>query len=357
MKRNYYFSIIFFAMILLLIACKSEIKEDNILVEEAVPKEIIVTDSLYVLATEDFFELNLVDTLAQGFLEKSHTKIIWENGGTKKQLIDKLAESSFISYPDLVLGLSNVFQTELDSLDIFRKLDDLYFSKVRSNNRFDKDKRFVPYQYSYLALIKKSSNKSEMPISFGVMQKEEYFDKIIIPDALNTEIGRALFNSIEGVFKFHGYAACWNRIKGSIFLIVDDEKEAFDKFWEYDDKYLFYPVTKVIDGYAAGYPQTMDYSYMAEGSYKLIHSSAITKRCKNSTKAEVFLLWLHRPETQSLIVKATNWYPIVEVASKSEGHRIIDYPKTVMNNKINQKVVAKYLSEWLDFWKIYKAKF
>ncbi len=357
MKKLLYFNFILFGVVILLISCKSKNIEEQIEINDNECKEIVINDTLHVLATEDFFELNLIDSLTQKFLAKSNTLLKWENGGTKKQIIDKLAESSFRDYPDIVLGLSNVFQTELDSLDIFRSLDDLYFSKVRSNNRFDKQKRFVPYQYSYLALIKKSSNQSELPISFGVLQDEEYFDKVIIPDALGTEIGRALFNNIEGVFKFHGYAACWNRIRGSIFLIVDDEKEAFDKFWDYDDKFIFYPVTKVVEGYESGYPQTMNFTYMAEGTYKLIHSAAITYRCKNNKKAEVFLLWLLRPETQSSIVKATNWYPILEVAPKSQGHRIIDYPNIVMNNKINQKVVAKYLSEWLDFWKTYKEKF
>lgn len=359
MKKIYPLILICLVTFLLLLSCKSEQPEVNNTIKtkkKKTAKKIIVKDTLRVLVSNDFVELNLIDSLSQGFLEESNTKILWENGGNKKDIIEKLATSSFENYPDLVLGLSNVFLTELDSLDIFRSLDNVYFSKVRSNNRFDKKKRFVPYQYSYLALIKKSSNKSKMPISFGELQEEDYFDKVIIPDALGTEIGRALFNNIEGIFKFHGYAACWNRIRGSIFAVVDDEKEAFDRFWDEDDKFIFYPVTKVIAGYEAGYPQTMDFSYMSEGSYKIIHSAAITKRCMNETKAEVFLLWLHKSETQSLIVKATNYYPIVEVAAKSQGHRIIDYPKNVMNNKINQKVVAKYLSEWLDFWKVYKGK-
>lgn len=337
-------------------SCSREEKgaRDN-LVE--VQEKKIVSDSLYVLASNDFFSVALIDSLSQRFLKDSNTQLIWENAGSKKELIDKLAESDFYNYPDLVMGLSNTFLTELDSLDIFRELDDLYFSKVRSNNRFDKQKRFVPYQYSYLALIKKTSNPSIPPTSFGVMQKEEYFDKIIISDALSTEVGRALFNNIEGLFKFHGYAACWNRIKGSLYAITDTEEEAFNLFWENDDKYLFQVVTKVIEGYEAGYQPTMDFTYMTEGSYKLINSTAITKRCQNNTKAEVFLLWLHKPDIQSLIVKNTNWYPIVEVAKKSPGHKIIDYPEVVMNSKINQRVVAKYLADWLDYWKIYREKF
>jgi len=356
MKKTLLFSFIIFAVVLVITACKVNVNQEPV-VNEEVKQIIIPKDTLQVLATEEFFALSLIDSLSQKFLEESQTKLEWENGGTKKQIIDKLATASFHTYPDVVLGLSNVFYTELDSLEIFRSLENVFFSKVRSNNRFDKKMRYVPYQYSYLALIKKASDKSIMPSSFGVMQKVEYFDKIIISDAIETESGRAFFNNIEGIFKFHGYASCLNRIKGSLFLIMDDEKEAFEKFWEHDDKYIFYPVTKVIEGYEAGYPSTMDFTYMAEGSYKLIHSAAITNRCKNKTKAEVFLLWLHKPETQSLIVKSTNWYPIVEVAPKSEGHRIIDYPKTVMNNKINPKVVKRYLSEWLDYWKIYKRKF
>ena len=343
-------------MILLIIACKSE-KQDNNVIQEDKPEEIIITDTLRILASDDFFEFNLADSLSQQFIEKNRIQLVWENGGNKKQLIEKLANSNYHDYPDVVLGLSNVFKTELDSLDIFQPLDDLYFSKVRSNNRFDQKKRFVPYEYSYLSLIKKSSNNSVLPISFGELQKEDYFDKIIISDAIDTEFGRALFNNIEGIFKFHGYAACWNRIRGSIFQIEDDDNEAFDKFWKYDDKYIFYPVTKVIDGYEPGYPPTMAYTYMSEGSYRIIHSAAITKGCQNTGKAEVFLLWLHKPQTQSLIVNTTNWYPILEIATKSEGHRIIDYPKTVMNNKINDKVVTKYLSQWLDYWKNYREKF
>ncbi len=342
--------------LLLLISCKNKTESETFVVKEE-SQQISATDSLHVLATEEFFELALIDSLSQKFLEESKTKLIWENGGSKKEIIDKLAESDFLNYPDLVLGLSNVFYTELDSLDIFRSLKDVYFSNVRSNNRFDKSKRFVPYQYSYLALIKKTSNKNSMPKSFGVMQKEEYFDKIIICDAIETEYGRALFNQIEGIFKFHGYASCWNRIKGGIFSIEDNENDAWGNFWKHDDKYIFHPVTDVIHGYEAGYPPTMEYIYMAEGSYKMIHSAAITQRCKNITKAEVFLLWLHKLDTQSFIVKNTNWYPIIEYADKSEGHRVIDFPTKVINHKINQRVVEKYLAEWLDYWKIYKRNF
>ena len=356
MKTKNLIVLIFICLLFVLTGCKAEANEEGSLDKEF-SSQVTVTDTLRVLATEDFFDLNLTDSLSIRFLEESQTKLLWENGGSKKHIIDMLAESSFYTYPDLVLGLSNVFYTELDSLEIFSNLDDIFFSKVRSNNRFDKKKRFVPYQYSYLALLKKSTNKMPLPISFGVMQKEEYFDKIIISDAIETEMGRALFNNIEGVFKFHGYAACWNRIRGSIYEIANDENEAFDLFWDNEDKFIFQTVTKVIEGYEPGYAPTMDFAYMSEGSYKLIHSAAITNRCQSKVKAEVFLLWLHKPETQSLIVKLTNWYPILEVASKSEGHRIIDYPKTVMNNKINQRVVSKYLADWLDYWKKYREKF
>lgn len=340
----------------LCLACQKR-KEENKVTQEVDLIKDVVTDSLYVLATDDFFNLSLTDSLSQRFMDESQTKLIWENGGDKKEIIDRLAESNFQNYPDLILGLSNVFLTELDSLDIFLELPDIFFSNVRSNNNFDKQRRFLPYQYSYLALIKKTSDRSSLPTSFGVMQKEEYFDKIIISDAISTEIGRALFNNIEGIFKFHGYAACWNRIKGALYRITDTEEEAFDLFWDNDDKYIFQVVTKVIEGYEAGYSPTMAFTYLTEGSYKLIHSTAITQRCRNKTKAEVFLLWLHKAEIQSLIVKSTNWYPIVETATKSQGHRIIDYPDLVMNSKINQKVVAKYLADWLDYWKIYREKF
>lgn len=354
MKKVFY--IIAVIILLLVLSCKKDNNNNNQIIKEYNIQEIIITDTLRILASEDFFELNLVDSLSQQFLDENRIKLIWENGGNKKELINKLANSNYHAYPDLVLGLSNVFRTELDSLDIFESLDDLYFSKVRSNNRFDKRKRFLPYEYSYLSLIKKSSDNSVLPISFGVLQKEEYFDKLIISDAIDTEFGRALFNNIEGIFKFHGYAACWNRIQGSIFEIVDDDKQAFEQFWKYDDKYIFYPVTKVIEGYEHGFAPTMAFSYMSEGSYKIIHSVAITRGCQNRGSAEIFLLWLHKAQTQSLIVKANNWYPIVETASKSEGHRIIDYPKTIMNNKINQKVVEQYLSQWLDYWKRYREK-
>ncbi len=347
--------LILIVILLIILACAKKEEVEVHVIETS--DEIVVSDTLYILATKDFFELSLVDSISHCFLEDSKTLLIWENGGNKKEIIDKLAESSFYHYPDVVMGLSNVFLTELDSLGIFQELDNVFFSNVRSNNRFDKNKRFVPYQYSYLALLKKTSNPDILPNSFGVMQKEEYFDKIIIPDALSTETGRALFNNIEGIFKFHGYAACWNRIKGSLYTITESEEEAFDIFWEKDDKYLFAPVTKIIEGYEPGYKATMDFTYLSEGSYKLIHSVAITQRCRNNEKAEVFLLWLHKPESQSLIVKKTNWYPILEIAEKSPGHRIVDYPEVVMNSKINQKIVSKYLADWLDYWKIYREKF
>lgn len=347
-----------FAIVLLLILGCQNTKKIPLAEENTVKEDVkTVSDTLYILASDDFFSSGLVDSLANSFLKESQTILIWENGGSKKELINKLAESTFYNYPDLVLGLSNVFLTELDSLNIFQKLDDIFFSNVRSNNRFDKQKRFLPYQYNYLALIKKSSNKLAFPNSFGALQKEEYFNKLVISDAINTEIGRALFNNIEGIFKFHGYAACWSRIKGSLFAITDTESEAFDIFWEQEDKFLVQAVTKVIEGYETGYPPTMQFAYLSEGSYKIINSLAITNRCRNQHKAEVFLLWLHKAETQSMIVKTTNWYPIIEIATKSLGHRIIDYPKATMNNKIDQRVVAKYLSDWLDYWKIYKESY
>lgn len=343
--------------LLFIVGCKAKVDEVKEITEESVVPAIIAVDRLYILATEEFFELSLADSLSEKFLHECKTELIWENGGDRRTIINKLRDSDYANYPDLIMGLSNVFLTELDSLEIFKPVNKVFFSNVRANNRFDKSDRFIPYEYSYLALIKKSANNAAMPFSFGVMQKEEYFDKIIIPDALTTEAGRALFNNIEGIFKYHGYASCWNRIRGSLFSIKDSEKEAFDQFWELDDKYLFSPVTTVIEGYEPGYDQTMDYVYMAEGTYKLIHSVAISEECANLTKAEMFLLFIHKSNIQSLLVKATNWYPIVESAPKSEGHIIIDFPTNIMNGKISQKVVAQYLDLWLSYWEVFKKKF
>ena len=348
---------VFAVLIILNFGCKKEVEDIEQTKKKAKIIKVVAEDTLYVLATEDFFRLSLADSLSKKFLKENRTQLIWENGGDKKNIIDKIRDNDFVNYPDLMLGLSNVFLTELDSLEIFKTLPKVYLSNVRSHNRVDKTSRFVPYEYSYLALIKKSDNKTEMPFSFGVMQKEVYFDKIIISDAINTEAGRALFNNIEGIFKYHGYAACWNRIKGSLYSIKESEKEAFDEFWEMDNKYLFFPVTTVIEGYEPGYPQTMDYVYMAEGTYKLIHSAAISERCANPSKAEVFMLFLHKTDVQSLLVTKTKWYPVVESAPKSAGHSIIDFPPTVMNNKISQNVVAQYLAEWLEYWQIFKKKF
>ena len=344
-------------LLLFNVGCKAKVDDVREVAEKVVVSAVEAEDRLYILATEEFFELSLADSLSEKFLHECKTELIWENGGDRKNIISKLRDSDYANYPDLIMGLSNVFLTELDSLEIFAPVNEVFFSNVRANNRFDKSSRFIPYEYSYLALIKKSADDSAMPFSFGVMQKEEYFDKIIIPDAFATETGRALFNNIEGVFKYHGYASCWNRIKGSLYSIKDSEKEAFDQFWELDDKYLFFPVTTVVEGYEPGYFQTMDYTYMAEGTYKLIHSVAISEGCANLTKAEMFLLFIHKSNIQSLLVKATNWYPIVESAPKSEGHIIIDFPTNIMNGKINQQVVAQYLDQWLGYWEVFKKNF
>ncbi|OQY37155.1 MAG: hypothetical protein B6226_05485 [Candidatus Cloacimonetes bacterium 4572_65] len=292
MKRT----IILLLVIIALVACQ---KENTPLpsvakVVKSSAEAVSIKDTLYILATKEIANSYLADSLASRFALDTNTLIKWESGGSQKELVDILRNKSYKQYPDLIMGLSNVFYAELDSLSIFKPIEKIYFSSVRTNNKYDKKRRFMPYEFTFLALVGKTDSKLEYPESWGELQQEKYYSRIVVPDAVDTEIGRAVFLNTMGIFKFHGYASCWKRVRGSIDAIVDSEKHAFDQFWSQKDKLIF------------------------------------------------------------LIVNKTNYYPVNEMATKSPGHRLISYPEKYVNDKIYKNIVSDYLEDWLNFWRRYK---
>lgn len=353
MKIKY---VIIVTLVIFFIGCKNQ---DNF-IEKDVALETSKTeysDSLYILATEDFFVNSLNDTLSKKFAMEFNTRLIWENGGNKREIYDIFDTASFEYYPDIVLGISNVFYKEWNDINVFEKLRKIFFSNVRKNSKFDKKSRFVPYEYSYLVLVGKTDSKTRLPLGFGELQKEDYFNDLVLSDAINTEYGRALFNNIEAIFRYHGFLTCWYRLEGAILKIENDDEKAINTFLDSEpDKMIFLPVSELIPSFGDKNKSLFSYQYPQEGTYKIIHGAAVTSRSTNKEKAYSFILSLLNDKTQALIVKNNNWLPVNEVADKSENYKYINFPSRIINDKINFKNVNKYLELWLKEWKSYSLR-
>ncbi len=341
-----------FCLSILLIACNSESDKNKKPKENHKNNNIVAKDSLYILATDDFFETSLSNSLSQSFLEDSEIKLIWENGGSKKELIDCLAEVDYHNYPDLVLGLSNVFVTEIDSLDMFQNIGNFYFSKVRSDNKIPRHKNLLPYEFSFLTLIGKTKDSLDFPISFAELQLEKFYDKLILCDAIDTEIGRASFLNIVGIFKFHGYSSCFKMIKSSIDKIKSNENEAIKHFLEKPNRLIYTSISEVLK--LDNGNNLLKFKYFPEGSFKIIHSAGITKHTKKQDSCEKFLVFLHKTEIQEAISTATKHYPVNASAKRHESFRRLNFPDKYVNSKVKQWVVDKHLADWIEYWKKYR---
>ncbi|MBV7434938.1 thiamine ABC transporter substrate-binding protein [Cardiobacteriaceae bacterium TAE3-ERU3] len=241
---------------------------------------------------------------------------------------------------DVIVGLDN--QSIADVLDTGLVAD----LKEPIATRFGDAKDAIPFDYGYLAFIKRKDSDVPALNSLNDLANASNDLTIAIEDPRTSSVGASMLAWAES--ETENPAEFWRNLKPKLSAITSGWSEAYSLFTGGNvDMVLSYTTSPI-------YHQIVedDNNYEAilfdQPHYEQIEYAVALKHAAEPQLAEDFLHYLIKPETQESIA-LTNWmYPVVDGVELPAA--FTDAPRPEGEN-LPPAEVAKDMPKWLDTWK------
>lgn len=265
---------------------------------------------------------------------------------------------NWISVEDSVMMLRRL-QLEGDALeaDVILGLDNQSISDALATKqiaeltqpvttRFGVSKESVPFDYGYLAFIKRKDSDIPSFDSLMALANADNNLTIAIEDPRTSSVGASML--AWAATETDSAADFWRNIKPKLSAITGGWSEAYSLFTNGSvDLVLSYTTSPIYHQMAE-----QDDSYQAilfdQPHYEQIEYAVALKNAAEPQLAQDFLHYLLTPETQRTIA-LNNWmYPTVEGIELPPAFADAPRPK---GENLPPEEVAKDMPQWLDTWK------
>ena len=303
MKNVPKFSVIVFALLLILVSCQN--KKDS---------EITDTGKELVIWTYDSFnsEWGPGPDVSKAFEEKTGIKINWVSHGDAGELLSRLLLEGKNSGADIILGLDqNLAQRAYDS-DLLEAYKPGGSENIFPEVVLDTSFRLTPFDYSYFAIVYDSEKIPNPPRSLEELTDPKYKQSLILLDPRTSSPGLGFFGWVKEIYGT-GWQDYWRRLQPSILTIAEGWSSGYGLFTKGEAPMVLSYTTS--PGYHLENEHTERYkaAIFSDGHPLQIEAAGLLKAAKNKTNAKIFLDYMLSPDFQN-IIPLTNWmYPVTDV--------------------------------------------
>ncbi len=260
-------------------------------------------------------------------------------------ILNRLKLEGPSSPADIALGLTTDLIPEAKATGLFAN-SDTDLTSLDVPNGFS-DPVFVPYDYSYLAVIYDTQTIKEPPKSLEALVTGDPDVKIAIEDARTSTPGLGLLLWMKDVYGDQA-GAKWAELSKRVLTVTPGWSEAYGLFTNgevpmvlsYTTSPAYHMVEEKTDRYQA--------APFAEGQYLQIEVAGLLKNATQPELAKRFLAFMLTPGFQS-IIPTGNWaYPAIDgIETPAAFDRLIKVDKPLM---IDPQTVADHRREWTREW-------
>ncbi len=260
-------------------------------------------------------------------------------------ILNRLKLEGASSSADIALGMTTDLIPEAKATGLFAN-SDTDLAKLDVPNGFS-DPVFVPYDYSYLAIVYDTMIIKEPPTSLDALVTGDPEVKIAIEDARTSTPGLGLLLWMKDVYGDKA-GEKWAELSKRILTVTPGWSEAYGLFTNgevpmvlsYTTSPAYHMVEEKTDRYQA--------AAFAEGQYIQIEVAGLLKNAKQPELAKKFLAFMLTPEFQS-IIPTGNWaYPVIDgITTPAAFDKLVKVDKPLM---IDPQTVADHRREWTQEW-------
>lgn len=260
-------------------------------------------------------------------------------------ILNRLKLEGETSDADIALGLTSDLIPEAKATGLFAD-SGVDLSKLTVPTGFS-DPVFVPYDYSYLAVVYDTEAIDNPPKSLDDLVSGDSEQKIAIEDARTSTPGLGLLLWMKAVYGEEAKAK-WAKLSDRILTVTPGWSEAYGLFTNGEVplvlSYTTSPAYHMVEEGSERYQAAA----FSEGQYLQIEVAGLLKNADQPDLARQFLKFMLTPEIQS-IIPTTNWtLPVIDGIEMPEAFDRLVKVETPLF--IDPETVAANRKAWTQEW-------
>ena len=281
-------------------------------------------------------------------------KIKWVAAADGAALLARLKIEGIKTRADIVVGIDSALTAAANTSGLFTE------SGIDSKNALvpsyiKHDKKFVPYNYGFFALMydtsakQKNGNKFPKPKSFEEFLLSPAFEKsTLIQDPRSSTTGLGLLLWIQSVYKKDAKVAL-QRLKKQTLKVTSGWSESYSLFTKGEAPLVLSYSTS--EAYHREVEKNRRYEAVIfpEGHYISYENAAIMKTSKKIDLARSFLQFMLTQKAQ-LVIASKNWmYPVINIKDGlPASFNLITKPEKILVTPSDQ--IEENRRQWISEW-------
>jgi len=272
----------------------------------------------------------------------------WSAGGDGVTLLNRLKLEGEHARADIVLGLDTNLINEARASDLFAP-HQTDLGRLTVPGGFDDD-IFIPYDYSYFAIIYDSEKISNPPRSLKDLIEGDSSQKIVLQDPRTSTPGLGMLLWMKAVYGDEA-ASAWQKLQHRILTVTPGWSASYSLFTKGEVPMVLSYTTSAAYHMTVEKTQRYQTIIYPEGHYLHIEVAARTKKGAQNPLAAQFLDFMLSPDFQDVIAP-TNWMypagalstalpPAFDMLEKPEKTWLFSADEVAQNRKL-------WVEEWLN---------
>lgn len=282
--------------------------------------------------------------ISKAFEAECDCTINWLTAEDSVMMLRRLQLENEALEADVILGLDNQSIADALNTGLVAKL------KQPINTRFGTAKAAVPFDFGYLAFIKRKAKLKADSIpdinSLDELANTKLPLKIAIEDPRTSSVGASMLAWV--VMNTDNPKTFWSNIKPKLSAITKGWSEAYSLFTNgnvdmvlsYTTSPIYHQIVEKNNAYTA--------LLFDKPHYEQIEYAVALKHAAEPKLAEDFLHYLVQPETQKEIALSNWMYPVIDGVDLPKAFTDAPRPK---GENLPPEEVAKDMPGWLNTWK------
>ncbi|GAA0608444.1 thiamine ABC transporter substrate binding subunit [Paenochrobactrum glaciei] len=261
-------------------------------------------------------------------------------------LLNRLKLEGAKTEADIVLGLDNNLIADAHKSGLFAP-SGIDLAQINVPGDFQDDV-FVPYDYSYFAVVYDSEKMQNPPKSLKELVEGDASQKIVLQDPRTSTPGLGMLLWMKAVYGDEA-ADKWEQLQKRILTVTPGWSEAYGLFTKGEAPMVLSYTTS--PAYHVIADKTNRYQALAfeEGHYLQVEVAGMTKTGEKNPLAKQFLAFMLEPGFQDAIPE-TNWMFPVAKTSKPLDPAFDALVKPAKTLQISSEDVAANRKDWIDEW-------
>ncbi len=269
---------------------------------------------------------------------------------TAGEALNQVALEGKASKADIVLGVDQTLLKRADEIGGFAPFDPALEKELEPGLVFDKAKRWLPFDYGYLAVVYDDRRKKGPPpgLTFQQFAKDPTFRKrLVLEDPRTSSLGRSLLTWTKILYGGEGFLPFWKALLDQTLTIVPGWSAAYGLFLKGEADFVVSYTTSPAYHIENEKNDHIKAIAFPEGNYRQVEAVAIRGASPRAALAKTWVKWLLSSEVQTALPLRQWMYPARKhTALPASFKQLVKIEKVIDDPEVAATVDRAELAVW-----------